>query len=124
MQALQVVGFQFLQVLHAGAGRAGARDGRVQVTRCASALLRMDQESAMAWRFSSTVLMISTISLFLIMSTMCGRPSATLLTTVTLRPGGLEGRTGAARGEQREAEIGQLARHLDRLGAILFLDAT
>src|SRR5690606_13039156 len=43
-------------------------------------------ESITALRFSSTVLMTSAISLFLIMSTMCGRPSATLLTDSTAIP--------------------------------------
>ena len=51
------------------------------VTRASSELVRMARESAMALRRSSTVLMTMTISLFLIMSTMCGRPSVTLLTT-------------------------------------------
>ncbi len=46
----------------------------------------MERESVMAVRFSSTVLITSTISLFLIMSTMWGRPSVTLFTAVTAMP--------------------------------------
>jgi hypothetical protein len=44
---------------HAGTGGAGAFDGGVERDACASALVRMERESAMAWRFSSTVLMTS-----------------------------------------------------------------
>ncbi len=50
------------------------------VTRASSAEVRMSRESAIALRRSSTVLMTMQISSFLIMSTMCGRPSVTLLT--------------------------------------------
>ncbi|CFL94017.1 Uncharacterised protein [Bordetella pertussis] len=56
------------------------------VMRLASAWVRMVRESAMALRRSSTVLITSETSPFLTMSTMCGRPSVTLLTTCTGMP--------------------------------------
>ena len=56
------------------------------VTLASNAEVRIWRESAIALRRSSTVLMTSEISLFLIMSTMWGRPSVTLLTTPQVTP--------------------------------------
>ena len=56
------------------------------VTRAMSEEVRIWRESAIALRRSSTVLMTKAISLFLMMSTTCGRPSVTLLTAVTGKP--------------------------------------
>ena len=98
-----------------GARRLGAGDGGVvghaprerrgaDRARVADARLRV----------ASTVLTMKLISPFLIMSTMCGRPSATLFTSVTGNAVRLDHRRGAARGEQREAELDEVARHLHR----------
>ena len=56
------------------------------VTRASSDDVRICLESAIALRRSSTVLITSAISLFLIMSTTCGRPSVTLLTVPQSMP--------------------------------------
>ena len=56
------------------------------VTRASKAEVRMARLSAIALRRSSTVLITKAMSLFLIMSTMWGRPSVTLLTVLTLIP--------------------------------------
>ncbi len=56
------------------------------VTRASKAEVRMARESAMALRRSSTVLITMQISSFLIMSTICGRPSRTLFTRLRRRP--------------------------------------
>ncbi|MNT62831.1 hypothetical protein D3C72_2005920 [compost metagenome] len=52
----------------------------------ASAEVRIERESAIAVRVSSTVVNTSASSPFLIMSTICGRPSLTLLTVLTGMP--------------------------------------
>ena len=93
------------------------------VTLCASAEVRIERESAMAGRFSSTVLTISTISLFLIMSTMCGRPSVDLVHQRHRNAGRLDRAARAARGQQGEAQLVQFARHFHRLGLVAGLDA-
>ena len=79
VQFLHRIHVEFVQVLHALDSRLGTKMVVKVVTRASSDEVRIARESAIALRRSSTVLMTMTISLFLIMSTMCGRPSVTFV---------------------------------------------
>ena len=115
MQALQRFHAQFAHVLHAGTGRLGTRQrgvvGDSLLQRAAADGVGILQ----AARFSSTTLTIKLISPFLIMSTICGRPSVTLFTGVHVKAGSLQGRRTAARSDQVEAKPGQRLGDLDHL---------
>src|SRR3982750_123394 len=86
----------------------------------------MWRESAIAVRVSSTVVKTSWISPFLSMSTMCGRPSLTLLTARTGRAApAIAPPRRAARRDELEAERRELAgdRHRAWLVAVADRDA-
>jgi hypothetical protein len=85
MQFLQGINGDFASILHAQTSGLAAGQRREIGNILLKAAARMAKESFTA-RLSSTTLIINWISLFLIMSTICGRPSATLLTRVTGTP--------------------------------------
>ena len=107
VQVLQPVHVDVVEVVDGVAGRERGRERRVVGDPVCTASRRIECDSRMAC-LPSVVFTISAISSFLIMSTMCGRPSRTLLARRQAIPPSVERLRGAVGRDDLEALLDQL----------------